>query len=85
MCKHLSGLGAEVESSELNCRKIEVFKTEIKEKLREFASNIDEVYKILDRKIIIILNELKKFDGKEDKNQNVCSKCSNRNNSKVNL
>lgn len=49
-----------VDSSEVACRKMEIIKTEIRDKLREFALNIDEVYKILDRKIVLIINEITK-------------------------
>lgn len=39
---------------------MEFLKTEITQKLREFAATIDEVYKAIDRKIVILMNEIVK-------------------------
>lgn len=55
MSKVLNTLSLEIGSSEVNCKKMEFFKGEIKDKLKEFAGSVDEVYKIIDRKVQLIL------------------------------
>jgi hypothetical protein len=39
---------------------MEFLKSEITQKLRDFAATIDEVYKVIDRKIVILMNEIMK-------------------------
>lgn len=70
LSKTFNGLAEDISDSELNTRKLEILKSEIKDKLREFANNIDEVYKILDRKIVIIMKDISKYvssPGKTDR------------------
>ena len=77
MAKHLSTLSLEISSSELNCRKVQIFKGEIKDKLKEFAFSVDEIYKVLDRKIMLVMAELKKMEDKAGVG-NVCNRCNTR-------
>ena len=60
MSRQLNLLSQQLQESEVNYRKIEFVKGEIKDKLKEYASFIDEIYKILDRKIIILTKDLQK-------------------------
>jgi hypothetical protein len=80
MSKYLNTLASEVAGSEVNCRKVEIFKTEIKDKLKEFALSIDEIYQVLDRKIIVILAELRKMESRDEKPPapSTCGKCTGR-------
>ena len=54
LAQNIKLVGGELDDLDINCKKIELLKGEIKEKLREVASNIDEVYRVLDRKIVIL-------------------------------
>jgi hypothetical protein len=36
----------------------------IKDKLKDFASSIDEIYKIMDKKVQLIIQEVKKLENK---------------------
>jgi hypothetical protein len=58
--KQLGQTAADVADSEVNSRKMEFLKSEITHKLKEFANTIDEVYKVIDRKIVILMNEIMK-------------------------
>lgn len=60
---------------------MEVYKGEIKDKLKEFGSSVDEIYKVLDRKIMIVMSELKKIDDRGAEKQ-VCNRCNTRSNGK---
>lgn len=82
MSKHLASLSSEIASSELNCRKVEIFKGEIKDKLKEFGTSVDEIYKVLDRKIMIVMSELKKMDDRSME-KTVCNRCNTRSNAKA--
>lgn len=81
MSKHLSTLSSELASSELNCRKVEIYKGEIKDKLKEFGTSVDEIYKVLDRKIMIVMSELKKIDDRSME-KTMCNRCNTRSNAK---
>jgi hypothetical protein len=59
LSQNIKIMGGDISDADINCKKIEFIKTEIKEKLKEVASNIDEIYKILDRKIVILTKELR--------------------------
>jgi hypothetical protein len=59
LSQNIKIMGGDISDGDINCKKIEFIKTEIKEKLKEVASNIDEIYKILDRKIVILTKELR--------------------------
>lgn len=48
-------------ASEVNCRKVDMLKGDIRDKLKEHASNTDAIYQLLDRKIQIILAEIKQM------------------------
>lgn len=56
---------------------MEIFKGEIKDKLKEFGTSVDEIYKVLDRKIMIVMSELKKIDDRPSE-KNICNRCNNR-------
>lgn len=53
--RQLNAFSNEVAASDVNCRKIEMLKTDIRDKLREYASSIDSICQLLDRKIQLIL------------------------------
>ena len=58
MSAQLNMLSSEISDGEVNSRKLEFIKTEIKDKLKEFANNVNEVYQILDRKLLILTKEV---------------------------
>jgi hypothetical protein len=54
LTSQLNVIANDLEQTEIVNKKMEFLKTEIKEKLREYAQHIDEVYKILDKKIVTL-------------------------------
>lgn len=77
MARHLNTLANDLAASDINSRKVEVLKTEIKDKLKEYATTIDSVYQILDRKIQLILVEIRRIDSKAEEIPALpsCRKC----------
>jgi uncharacterized protein YhaN len=61
LARKLNTFSAELAVSEVNCRKVEMLKGDIRDKLREYASNIDALYQLLDRKIQIMLAGIKQM------------------------
>lgn len=62
--RQLNTFSVEVPASQVNCRKVETLKSDIRDKLKEYASNIDAIYQLLERKIQVILLEIKKVEAR---------------------
>jgi hypothetical protein len=74
--RQLNTFSVEVGASEVNCRKVEMLKGDIRDKLREYSSSIDAICQLLDRKIQLILAELKRVDSRSSPHPS-CDKCQN--------
>lgn len=77
MARHLNTLAVDIAASDLNTRKMEILKTEIKEKLKEYASSMDSIYQVFDRKIQLILLEIKRTEARSGPalQTEMCNKC----------